>query len=201
MMLDVGLPLARAPIVMAAGLMVAASTTACNNDMPGEHRPHDDVHAGQERQDATQSWSATIAPTSFALLDESPLAALEGPPLAPCGPGGLLAESDILEIRTAWCDPADVVAPLPFDVTPGTGVDITLSHSALIADGGQAHFALFVGDEQVWDHETTLPAPAAFLSPRVHVRAFHAVGTPVMLHVHNHGSNTYKLLGVRLSSP
>jgi hypothetical protein len=146
-------------------------------------------------------WSTTIAPTDFVHLPDGPLAPVEGPPIAPCGPGGLLTEGTMLEIRTAWCDPADLVAPLPVDIPAGTRVDLTLAHSALVADGGEAHFALFVGDEPVWEHMTTLPAPANFLAPRVVVSAAHAASTPVVLHVHNHGSNTYSLIGLRLSSP
>jgi hypothetical protein len=106
-----------------------------------------------------------------------------------------------LEIRTAWCDPADVTAPLPVDVTAGTRLDLTLSHSALVADGGEAHFAVFVGDELVWEARTTLPAPAAFLAPRVALQRAHVAGEPVVVHVHNHGSNAYAIHGLRFLPP
>jgi hypothetical protein len=142
-----------------------------------------------------------LLPVWLEHLPDGPLVDVEGPAIVACGQGGLLSEGTSLEIRTAWCDPADVMAPLPADVVAGARLDLTLVHSALVADGGQAHFAVFVGDELVWEQHTPLPAPAAFLAPRVALRHAHAAGEPVVVHVHNHGSNAYTIHGLRFLPP
>jgi len=193
---------ALARVVLAGGVLGAACGGDGRDGAAVDEDGGDIADDVDDEEDArVGAVAASIAPTSFVHTDAGPLRALEGPPVAPCGPGGLLPEGDALEVRTAWCDPADVSAPLPVDVPADTLVDVTLVHNALVADGGHAHFALFVGDEPVWDHQTAIPAPATFLSPRVVVQQAHAAGEPVVLHVHNHGSNTYKLVGLRLSSP
>ncbi len=191
-------------VALGSGLLGAACGGDGGDGAPVDEDGRADTVAGNDDthdDERSLAVAASMDPTSFVHTDAGPLRALEGPPVVPCGPGGLVPEGDALEIRTAWCDPADVTAPLPVDVPAGTLVDLTLVHSALVADGGHAHFALFVGDETLWTHEIPIPAPATFLSPRVVVQQAHAAGTPVVLHVHNHGSNTYKLVGLRLSSP
>lgn len=142
-----------------------------------------------------------IEPSSLVQVTPGPFAGAEGAAIVDCGPGGVLAEGRSLEIRTGACDPADVATTLPAAVPAGTVFEATLSHAALVADGGEAHFAVVVGDEVVWEQRTNLPAPAAFLAPRATLARAHAAGERVVVHVHNHGTNVYSVHGLRLSSP
>lgn len=186
------------PLLLAGGAGCGAVDDRAGADVAGG-----DAGAGDGAGDVgpVGAPSFALTPALLSHLPEGPFAAVEGPSLVACGQGGLLPEGDSLEIRTAWCDPADVTAPLPVDVTAGTRLDLTLSHSALVADGGEAHFAVLVGDELVWEARTTLPAPAAFLAPRVALQRAHVAGEPVVVHVHNHGSNAYAIHGLRFLPP
>jgi len=190
----------RGPVLCGFALLVWGA--ACGGVDEAGPVVGDDAHAGGWPDDvAAQGASFALTPARLAHLPEGPFAAVEGPSLVTCGQGGLLPEGDSLEIRTAWCDPADVTAPLPADIAAGARLDLTLSHSALVADGGVAHFAVFIGDELVWEQHTPLPAPAAFLAPRVVLQHPHAAGEPVVVHVHNHGSNAYAIHGLRFLPP
>lgn len=142
-----------------------------------------------------------VAPTALTLVDDGPFAHEEGAPVVACGAGGVLVEGSRVEVRTAYCDPADLALVVDEALPAGTMVDLTLSHDALVADGGEAHLAVTLGDEVVWEERKPLPAPAAFLSPRVPLVHDHKPGERLVVHVHNHGSNTYALHALSLSAP
>ena len=138
---------------------------------------------------------------AFALVDDGPFVDVEGPAIVPCGAGGVVSEAGRVEVRTEWCDPADLATALPVDVAAGTLVDLTLSHDVLFADGGDVHLAIAVGDEVVWQHAAPLPQPAKFVHERIALSREHRAGERVVVHVHNHGANAYAIHGVRFVTP
>jgi len=196
-----GVAVARAALVaVGVASIIAVTTGGCGVDGAAA-----DV-AGGDGADAAADAAVplvdvAVAPASLVLGVASPFSDVEGAPIVPCGPGGVVVEGTSLEIRTVACDPADVGTVLPTAIPAGTIVDLTASHAALVADGGEAHLALFVGDELAWEHRVPLPAPATFLAPRITLARAHAAGEPVVFHVHNHGSNVYALHGLRLHAP
>jgi hypothetical protein len=151
--------------------------------------PDDDVDAGDRAEFA----GVAMAPDEMSEIGAHPFAAVEGEQIVPCTVGGVLAENGALEVRTQYCDPADVSLALPADVPAGAVLDAVITHDALVADGGSAHIAIVVGDEVVIDVVRAIPAPADYRDERAPLVRAHAAGELVTLHVHNHGSNTYAL--------
>ena len=134
--------------------------------------------------------------TSFVEDGDHPFADVEGDPIVPCGAGGVTVEAGALEVRTGFCDPADVVSVLPEDAPAGAVVEVTVSHDNLLADGGQAHLAVVVGDELVFEHGIAMPAASGLIQKRVTMTTAHAAGERIVFHVHNHGANAYALRGL-----
>ena len=137
----------------------------------------------------------------LALVDDGPFVALEGPAIVPCGVGGVVHEGGRVEVRTRYCDPADLASVLDSALPAGTMVELELSHDPLLADGGDVHLALVIGDEVVWELERALPTAADFFHERVPLARDHGAGERVVVHVHNHGANSYSLHGVRFGPP
>jgi hypothetical protein len=172
------------------------SGAACSVDAATDG-DEDVVDVEMPGTDDARPFTIALDPTTLSPSPAAPFGDEEGPPIVSCGAGGVLVEGGSLDIRTGACDPADVTTSLPVAIPAGTRLDVAMSHGVLVADGGSAHLAVLVGDEVVWEHEVTLPAPAAFLAPRVTIGRDHGAGEPVTVHVHNHGANVYSVHGLR----
>lgn len=186
-----------APRAMVAVLALASCAEV--QDSTVHHEDGDDD--AEPAADTGTFEQLTLEPASLALVSGGPFTSLEGDAIIACGPGGVVVEGRSLEIRTAACDPADVGLVLPAALPAGTVLELTMSHAALVADGGEAHIAAVVGDEVAWEHRATLPAPASFIAREATLARDHAAGELVVVHVHNHGSNVYAIHGLRFSSP
>lgn len=142
--------------------------------------------------------SAPVDLSAFAA--SAPLFPGEGAPIVPCGVGGVILEADALEVRTALCDPADVELPLPA-FQGRTRLLGTLTHDALIADGGVGHVALTLDGAAIWEHEVPIPSAAAYVPIDVALPGDVGPHALLGLHVHNHGANAWRVHGLVLASP
>ena len=112
-----------------------------------------------------------------------------------CSASGVYEELGGVEIDTGRCDYAVLRWDLLKDVPPGTPVELFLRHQTLSApEPASAHVALRIGDDVAFDFEVDLPAAPAALRPLRVTRQRARAGDPVVLHLHNHGANTWNLL-------
>ncbi len=51
-----------------------------------------------------------------------------------------------------------------------------------------------IGDEIVWERTFLIPSPSAFFSEEWLAPRHFAEGSPILFHIHNHGSNGYSLV-------
>ena len=102
----------------------------------------------------------------------------------------------LLEVRTGACDPADLSLPLPANVPAGALLDVQITTAALVADGGEAHLAVVVGEEIAFERRIALPSAPLYVMERVVLASAHSAGTPVVVLVHNHGANVYTIHGL-----
>ena len=85
--------------------------------------------------------------------------------------------------------------PLLLDVSAGDTIGVRAWHYALTGSG-EAHLALRIGDELIFERHVPIPADSQLIVDNVVApRAFHA-GDRVLFHAHNHGENTYNLIDV-----
>lgn len=112
-----------------------------------------------------------------------------------CDDRGILAEEDTLEINTNDCGYALVGQPLRAAVVDGDWIELMMYHSALasVEQPAEAHFSLWAGDRVVWERTMAIPSAAeVYWVPMISDWSA-PEGTPVRLHLHNHGGNSWRL--------
>jgi hypothetical protein len=65
----------------------------------------------------------------------------------------------------------------------------------------QAHVALTIGDWTVFEEHIEVPGAEGSYSPQVIVPHDIEIGAPITFHLHNHGSNSWRLLSIDRAQP
>ncbi len=128
--------------------------------------------------------------------DEDPLAD-HRPAEVDCPPGAWQIEHEALEIQTGVCNYLALAQPSLVELEPGDRVVVDLWHELLDApEPALGHVALFVGDELVDEAEVAIPSPAAVIQLEGSLAQAHSAGTPVIVHLHNHGFNAWSFVTI-----
>lgn len=116
-----------------------------------------------------------------------------------CGAGGFSDEDGALEIDTGICNFITLRQTTLLAIEPCDTLRIVAWHLPLYAGkaGADAYMAVRVGDRNVFERE--IPIPPAGTKEESFLPIWTATervpkGTPVLVHVQNHGTNTWKLL-------
>lgn len=111
-------------------------------------------------------------------------------------PLGWGVENGLFEIESDLCPYGAFVQPSLAPVRAGDEVELILVHDALYAevDGAQAHIGIALGDAIGWETWVPIPAEPGYFRPIFVAAADAPVGTPVTLHIHNHGVNNYRIV-------
>lgn len=110
---------------------------------------------------------------------------------------GWFPEADYLEVDTGRCNYLSVQQALNVPLAAGEALVLDVLHFDLTApEPARAHLALQIGQE-VWAHESEIPAPAGRIELDVTLRNGQPRGTLVTFHLRNHGQNNWRLLGLR----
>lgn len=119
-----------------------------------------------------------------------------------CDPAGVFVEEGLLEVRTALCGYAVLGQPSQVALAAGDEIELLLYHSALTAQTpAEAHVALTLDGALLWEQAVPIPSPSDVYSHTLVAPAHAAAGAPVVLHLHNHGSNAWNLGHLRAVAP
>jgi hypothetical protein len=100
-----------------------------------------------------------------------------------------------LEIDTGVCDYLAVVQPLLANAVVGDRITGRIWHQALSAsEEAEAHLAYSLDGEVVWETWTPIPLDAGIVLPDFELEFDAPEGTPLVFHLHNHGSNTWNVI-------
>ena len=111
-----------------------------------------------------------------------------------CSVTSFQMESEQLEVETDLCNYAFVEFELLQDVPKGTPADLLLLHTGLWAEEpATAHAALLIDGVIFWEVEASVPASAEFFFYEGTFPVDASIGTPIQLHIHNHGANDWRL--------
>ena len=104
-------------------------------------------------------------------------------------------EDGFFELETDLCNYGGFVQPTLAPIRVGDTVDFLLLHENLVSDDpdARAHVAIAFGDHVAFETFIDIPAEAAFLDPQWVSTVDVPEGTPVHVHVHNHGINSYRV--------
>lgn len=101
-----------------------------------------------------------------------------------------------LEVSTDACSYITLQQTSLHGAQPGDTLSITLSHEALIGVGAVAHAAVQIGDVTLWSQEIPLVADAQSHNTSMVIDEGFPSGTPILLHIDNHGANSWRLLDI-----
>ncbi|MCR9162447.1 MAG: hypothetical protein ACE37F_19580 [Nannocystaceae bacterium] len=118
---------------------------------------------------------------------------------------GFGLEDGFFEVETDLCHHGAFMQPLLAPVRVGDTLDFLLLHENLVSadPDAQTHLAIAFGDDVVFETTIDIPAEANFLDPSWTSSVDAPAGTPVYLHLHNHGINSYRVadLSVTYAEP
>jgi hypothetical protein len=111
-------------------------------------------------------------------------------------------ETGVFEVDTSLCLYGSFTQTTLAPIHEGDELELVLLYDDLYAEEGAAtaHVALALGREIAWETELPIPSEAGQLRPTWTASADLQVGSPVHLHVHNHGTNNYRLVGLTVQA-
>jgi hypothetical protein len=146
---------------------------------------------------------------SLAHHDDWQLDGADGDPLADHRPNGNTCAEDALrveatgfEISTEACSYASVSQPIAVAIKQGDRIHFDVWWATLAAlEQAEGHLAVVVGDQIVWQDQVAIPGPADVRAVEYPATFDAPALSPITFHVHNHGSNTYKIGDITIVKP
>jgi hypothetical protein len=137
-------------------------------------------------------------PEDWSLVDAAEDPVPDRPDGTACPERALVVEAGYLELDTAACGWITAMAPARHGTTLGDPLQVFAFHTALVAEEtAEAVFSLYAEDTLLWEQRMTIPASGGFFEDEVILPRDLDAGTPLYVHVHNHGANSYRLAHVR----
>lgn len=111
-----------------------------------------------------------------------------------CTIAGWYVENDKLEINTNYCNYLAISQPTLAAVTEGRKIALGFYHFNLIApESGFAHLAIVIDGKILWEQEIAIPGAAWVYALEFEAPFGAPAGSTLVLHLHNHGQNTWTL--------
>ncbi len=188
------------PIADAAGPVDAAGAPDTPPD-PIDHVDAADAAIDAAALEGPRARLPLVTPLAWQDVAEADDPWDDAPEDATCAPEGhgyeLFQDQEAYFVDTARCRYLTVAQGSSTEVRAGEDVVVRAWYFDLYGpSGAEAHLTLRIGDRDVIDEHIAIPASPMLL--REHFVAEQAIpaGTPITLHVHNHGANQYYLLEV-----
>ncbi len=158
----------------------------------------DDVEA--ETDDPCSAPATLVDMTAWQLADSPTDPFPERPAGMTCAEHGWgLDDGGVFGVYTGECDYVTVSQPLRAALSPCNDLVFELSHDRLSAGAAVdaiGYVGLAIADRLIWEKEIPIPAPPLYQELRVAIDREIAAGTHIQFHVHNHGSNGWRLLSL-----
>ena len=162
---------------------------------------------GAEADDGPTGPGSLMDPWSFdgTGAAEDPMAE-HRPEVVACPDSSFLPEGMGLEIDSGACNYLAVSSPSLRAVRPGDTLRTIVSHFSLDFPGSEsgelreAHFAVQLGDLLLTERAVDIPSGQAEYVDRVVAEKPLPAGTPLHVHLHNHGANSWKVARVEIES-
>ncbi|HET6584256.1 MAG TPA: hypothetical protein VFG69_12425 [Nannocystaceae bacterium] len=115
---------------------------------------------------------------------------------------GFGEEFGVFEIDTQICNYGVFSQPTLAEVRVGDTVELTITHDDLVSDEPAiGHIMVGLGDAHMFEAEVEIPGPYGLVTAEWEADADVPVGTPVALHLHNHGFNQWRLVAIVTRPP
>ena len=108
--------------------------------------------------------------------------------------GWRLEDEDVLEVSTGTCDYFTASQLTGHALEPGDEVHIELWHLTLTApEPSQGHVAVMLGERVLWEQHVQIPNAGGVYGLDWRADQHIPAGTRLLLHLHNHGANSWRL--------
>jgi hypothetical protein len=126
----------------------------------------------------------------------------ERPETVECPDWSFGEENGTLEVDTGGCEYLSVSQPSLSEAKAGDTVHISLWHDVLFAaEPATGHAAITLGGDLLWEKTFEIPSYPSAHSPQILLEKDYPEGSPILFHLHNHGSNNWRLLSMSLERP
>jgi hypothetical protein len=116
------------------------------------------------------------------------------PEMIDCGLAGWYLETSKLEVDTNFCNYLGVEQPSLVALEHGQMVKVIFYHFDLVApEPALAHVAIMIDAQVLWEQEIAIPGDANVFVEEFASPISAALGSQVVVHLHNHGQNTWVL--------
>ena len=126
--------------------------------------------------------------------DEDPFVVKFPESVTECVATGIDVSEGLLDIDTDYCSFVTARTQLTDEIREGEKVQLTFWHLALVAnEPAEGVMVLRVGDDDLFNLTFEIPRKEKVYYPTTQATRSYPAGTPVLLHIHNHGANTWKV--------
>jgi hypothetical protein len=111
-------------------------------------------------------------------------------------------EDGVIEVETGICSFLTVTQPLARDLPAGTKLHLIYWHLQLTAASSAfGYFSLTMNDTEIHVNKIPIPSPPKVYDMTLTLKKDFKKGQPIYFHIHNHGSNSWKLLSLDVVCP
>jgi hypothetical protein len=108
--------------------------------------------------------------------------------------------SGVLELDTALCDYVTFEQPTLVEIAAGDTITVRAYHDVLTSDApATGYIGLALAGEIAWTYEVEIPSDWVEIEQTFAATRSLPAGSTLQVHVHNHGPNTWELIGVQVT--
>jgi hypothetical protein len=123
-------------------------------------------------------------------------------PNKPCNDVAYKLEDGVIEVETGICSFLTVSQPLKTALKQGDKLKLVFWHLYLTAaSSAEGYVGLSIGDTSIYVKKIPIPADPVVYEETITLKRDFPKGETLYFHIHNHGSNTWKLLSLEQVCP
>lgn len=124
------------------------------------------------------------------------------PPNKPCDDVAYKLEDGVIEVETGICSFITVAQPLKHNLRLGDKLKVIFWHLYLTAaSSAEGYVGLSIDSAPIYVKKIPIPASPAVYEETITLKRNFSKGETLYFHIHNHGSNTWKLLSLEQICP
>lgn len=106
------------------------------------------------------------------------------------------AEAPRFEVNTGWCDYLTVRQPILESLDEGDVLEIRIYKLELTGGPGEGYVGVALGSDVIWEITVPIPSDGDLLETDLPITTPIPSGTPLQIHIHNHGINTWEFYAI-----
>lgn len=147
---------------------------------------------------------ALVEPGGWERVEDPALDAFAAlrPDDAECSNAGWFVDpfTGVLEIQTEVCDYVTLEQPTLAAIAAGDTITVRAYHDVLSADmPATGYIGLALDGEIAWTYEVAIPSDPVEIDETFTAPSDLPAGASLQIHVHNHGPNTWEIVGVQVT--